>query len=404
MNDPIIQALRDFVTTSNSGKYKTEQELLSKFPELKGYDIQSLRDFVSTSNSGKYNTEEELFSKFPEFFGKGESSQAPSPEPPKLPGPQDLSADTPTSKLPVQESASKKTEPIDTKAWGSAEMFAAPSAKAPTIPAIEATAKKTEPIDTKAWGSAEMFTAPKPEQSIKIQKAQKAEEAKAQVVQSNPVASNINQAIANIGPVSAENSKQWRQEVFNKKSFKDQDINNPLVVASKYLGINEDDPKHLDTIYGFYSSAIDNPESALNVKTKEQLAGDVAWCGAFVKHVLSEMGVESVAKKKGYEYLRAKDYASIGERIPSIGQAKLGDLIVKMNDSGQYHVGFYAGRDSMDPKRILMLGGNQNDSVSVNSYPINEVKSINRMPSIEDISQETLSLLSKDISYSQSDR
>ena len=61
------QALKDFVATSNSGKYATEQELMSKFPELKGYDIQALKDFVATSNSGKYATEEELFLKFPEF-------------------------------------------------------------------------------------------------------------------------------------------------------------------------------------------------------------------------------------------------------------------------------------------------------------------------------------------------
>jgi len=61
------QALIDFVATSNSGKYNTEEELMSKFPELKGYDSQLLIDFVATSNSGKYNTEEELMSKFPEF-------------------------------------------------------------------------------------------------------------------------------------------------------------------------------------------------------------------------------------------------------------------------------------------------------------------------------------------------
>lgn len=63
------QKLRDFVATSNSCKYKTEEELLSKFPELKRYDMQSLRDYVATSNSGKYKTEEELNSRFPEFFG-----------------------------------------------------------------------------------------------------------------------------------------------------------------------------------------------------------------------------------------------------------------------------------------------------------------------------------------------
>ena len=66
------QALKDFVATSNSGKYTDEATLLSKFPELKGYDVQALRDFVATSNSGKYATEEEVFSKFPEFNVQGE--------------------------------------------------------------------------------------------------------------------------------------------------------------------------------------------------------------------------------------------------------------------------------------------------------------------------------------------
>jgi len=61
------QALRDFVTTSNSGKYSDEATLLSKFPELQGYSVDVLRDFVTTSNSGKYATEDELLAKFPEF-------------------------------------------------------------------------------------------------------------------------------------------------------------------------------------------------------------------------------------------------------------------------------------------------------------------------------------------------
>jgi hypothetical protein len=65
------QALRDFVATSNSGKYTDEETLLSKFPELKGYDIQTLRDFVATSNSGKYANEDEVFAKFPEFNLEG---------------------------------------------------------------------------------------------------------------------------------------------------------------------------------------------------------------------------------------------------------------------------------------------------------------------------------------------
>ena len=66
-NQILKQVLRDFITASNSGEYADEATLLSKFPQLKGYDIQVLRDFIATSNSGKYATEDEVFAKFPEF-------------------------------------------------------------------------------------------------------------------------------------------------------------------------------------------------------------------------------------------------------------------------------------------------------------------------------------------------
>ena len=68
------QALKDFVATANSGKYPDEATLISKFPELQGYDVNALKDFVATANSGKYTNEDELFSKFPEF---GISGQQP---------------------------------------------------------------------------------------------------------------------------------------------------------------------------------------------------------------------------------------------------------------------------------------------------------------------------------------
>jgi len=88
--EDLKQALRDFVATSNSGKYTSEAELLSKFPELNGYDVNVLRDFVATSNSGKYASEEELFSKFPEFGQPVKKKEEPQvlpwnqkPAPPK---------------------------------------------------------------------------------------------------------------------------------------------------------------------------------------------------------------------------------------------------------------------------------------------------------------------------------
>ena len=78
--DDLKQALKDFVATSNSGKYSDFDTLLSKFPELSGFDATALKDFVATSNSGKYKSEDVLLSKFPEFgFGKKkEESASPS--------------------------------------------------------------------------------------------------------------------------------------------------------------------------------------------------------------------------------------------------------------------------------------------------------------------------------------
>ena len=78
--EDLKQSLRDFVATSNSGKYQDEATLLSKFPELSGYDAQVLKDFVATSNSGKYASEDDLLSKFPEFgqpVKKKEESSVP---------------------------------------------------------------------------------------------------------------------------------------------------------------------------------------------------------------------------------------------------------------------------------------------------------------------------------------
>jgi hypothetical protein len=105
------QALKDFVATSNSGKYADEKTLLSKFPELQGYDMQTLRDFVATSNSGKYATEEEVFSKFPEFkfspvVKKKSSSDSGTQKPPQ---------ETTVSPSADGSSATQKQKPYNVK-------------------------------------------------------------------------------------------------------------------------------------------------------------------------------------------------------------------------------------------------------------------------------------------------
>ena len=108
------QALKDFVATSNSGKYPDEATLLSKFPELKGYDINVLKDFVATSNSGKYKTEDELFAKFPEFGVSGQESplkKKEEPIPPMAPQPQQAPSAIPGAQ-PYTESPLEDTSSV----------------------------------------------------------------------------------------------------------------------------------------------------------------------------------------------------------------------------------------------------------------------------------------------------
>ena len=91
------QALKDFVATANSGKYPDEATLISKFPELKGYDINALKDFVATANSGRYTNEDELFSKFPEFGISGQ---------------QDVSKKKAGTELPSEDTSLDSSKPL----------------------------------------------------------------------------------------------------------------------------------------------------------------------------------------------------------------------------------------------------------------------------------------------------
>ena len=74
----IKELLEIYVATANSGKYKTFDEVNSKFPELKDYDKAILEEYVATANSGKYKTFDEVNSKFPEFFDVSVKKKAES--------------------------------------------------------------------------------------------------------------------------------------------------------------------------------------------------------------------------------------------------------------------------------------------------------------------------------------
>jgi len=83
----------------------------------------------------------------------------------------------------------------------------------------------------------------------------------------------------------------------------------------------------------------------------------LAWCGAFVAHCLRMCGITPPK-----EWYRAKSYMVFGLRID---KPVVGCIAVIKNARG-YHVGFVVGQDYNG--NILLLGGNQNDSVKVSAF------------------------------------
>jgi uncharacterized protein (TIGR02594 family) len=85
------------------------------------------------------------------------------------------------------------------------------------------------------------------------------------------------------------------------------------------------------------------------------------WASAFVEWSLQQAG------KFGPRSIKPADWLTWGKslKVPTLG------AIVVLNFSGLQHVGFYVGEDS---DFVRILGGNQNDAVSVYRYPKSAVR------------------------------
>ena len=166
---------------------------------------------------------------------------------------------------------------------------------------------------------------------------------------------------------------------------------NPLNFANKYLGIDENDPKQQKVIKGFLTSAV--PKF---IKNDEDVTKDTsAWCAAFVNSIL-KAGKFNTLDDKGdnFNLVRAKEYERIGTKVDSIVEAKEGDILVTRkrlkNNKGQYyyqyHTGFYAGKKN---GKYTMLGGNQNDKVSVWPITKEEIYATRRIEGVEEMSESS---------------
>ncbi len=102
-----------------------------------------------------------------------------------------------------------------------------------------------------------------------------------------------------------------------------------------------------------------------------------AWCGLFVAAMLKRADSRIKLPK---EILKARAYKdeNFGQTVRDENEANFGDVIVFWRDnpkSWKGHVGFYMGRDR---EYVLALGGNQNNSVSINRYEAEQLLEIVR--------------------------
>jgi uncharacterized protein (TIGR02594 family) len=139
---------------------------------------------------------------------------------------------------------------------------------------------------------------------------------------------------------------------------------NPTIKAIQYVGLTErQDRQELKELTGV------DP-----VRTE--------WCAAFVNAVLEESDIKS---NNDHKYpLTARAFLDWGQKI-SKENIKPGDLVVfpRGNQGWQGHVGFYLKTEIVNGKEYyLILGGNQNNKVSIVPYRASRALGIRRQSTI----------------------
>ena len=130
---------------------------------------------------------------------------------------------------------------------------------------------------------------------------------------------------------------------------------------------------------------IDYTERENRAELKELTGVDpvrTEWCAAFVNAVLEESDIVS---NNDHKYpLTARAFLDWGQKV-SKDDIKPGDVVVfpRGNQGWQGHVGFYLRTVEMNGvEHYLILGGNQNNSVSIVPYRASKALGIRRESSI----------------------
>ncbi len=103
------------------------------------------------------------------------------------------------------------------------------------------------------------------------------------------------------------------------------------------------------------------------------------WCAAFVNAVLKESGMTNLEDMNHVSPLMARSFLDWGE---AVDVPKPGDIVVFPRGDSDWkgHVGFYVGWELHQDGKVFwkILGGNQNDSVSIDLYRSTKALGIRR--------------------------
>jgi len=141
-------------------------------------------------------------------------------------------------------------------------------------------------------------------------------------------------------------------------------------LAQRFIGISE------------ASGPTSNPHVLAMLRLDQEWPeGDqVPWCSAFMNYIAWLL---RLPRSKS---LRARSWLMVGKPV-SLEEAEIGfDVVILKRGSGNQpgpdvieapgHVGFFAGREG---SKILVLGGNQSDSVNLSRYPSSRLLGIRRL-------------------------
>jgi uncharacterized protein (TIGR02594 family) len=121
--------------------------------------------------------------------------------------------------------------------------------------------------------------------------------------------------------------------------------------ALDYIGIKEmPGVENNPTILGFFKS----------IGQSWVQSDETAWCSAFVNYVCKSEGFEYTGK------LNARSWLTVGTHIDEPARGCIVVLWRVDKNGWQGHVGFYVRHDG---DYIYILGGNQDNSVSIKAYP-----------------------------------